>query len=315
MSTASRLAAPPAAVAAPPRASRARIVLAFLAIYVIWGSTYLAIRVAIETLPGFLMAGVRFSLAGLILLAALRFRGGPWPSRSEWRSSAVSGTLLLLGGHGAVVWAEYRIASGLAALLIATVPVWMVILERKRPNARTLAGLLLGLGGLAVLFGPDAFGGGEPVDLLGGGAVVVGALLWALGSLTSRDAAPPSSPLAGPALQMIAGGVALLLTGVLTGELSRVTPEEFSGRSIVALLYLITFGSLIGFTAYVWLLRVCPASHVATYAWVNPIVAVLLGAAFAAEPLTPRVALAAAVIVAGVILVLGARDTPRASRR
>lgn len=305
MSTAALL---PAAASGPPPASRVRIVLAFLAIYLIWGSTYLAIRVAIETLPGFLMAGVRFLTAGLVLLAALRLRGAAWPARREWRQASVSGTLLLLGGHGAVVWSEYRIASGLAALLIATVPVWMVILERRKPNGRMLAGLVLGMGGLAILFGPRAFGGGEPVDLLGGGAVVLGALLWAWGSLLSRDAGPASSPLAGPALQMIAGGVALLLAGLVTGEAARVQPDEFSSRSIVSLLYLIIFGSLIGFTAYVWLLRVCPASHVATYAWVNPIVAVLLGAAFAAEPLTPRVALAAAVIVAGVILVLAARD-------
>jgi drug/metabolite transporter (DMT)-like permease len=310
MSTASRAAAAPEALGAP-HASRTRIVLAFLAIYVIWGSTYLAIRIAIETLPGFLMAGVRFLSAGLVLLAALRMRGAPWPSRAEWRSAAVSGTLLLLGGHGAVVWSEYRIASGLAALLIATVPVWMVILERRRPTGRTLAGLVLGMGGLAILFGPRAFGGGEPVDLLGGGAVVLGALLWARGSLYSRDAPAPSSPLSGPALQMIAGGVALLAAGLLTGESARVDPSAFSTRSLLSLLYLVVFGSLIGFTAYVWLLRVCPASHVATYAWVNPIVAVLLGALFAAEPLTARVALAAAVIVAGVILVLGGREARR----
>ncbi|HEX6940580.1 MAG TPA: drug/metabolite exporter YedA [Longimicrobiales bacterium] len=300
--------------------ARARVLAAFAAVYVIWGSTYLAIRFAIETLPPFLMAGVRFLVAGALLYGWVRLRGAPRPARAEWKAAAVIGALLLLGGNGAVVWAEQRISSGVAALLVAVVPFWMVLLEWLRPGGvrptlGVIGGLAVGFAGLAMLIGPGGSGGGA-VDLLGAGALLFGSLTWAVGSIYSRTAALPKAPLLGTAMEMLVGGALLVLAGALVGEGSRVALEAVTLRSVLALLYLIVFGSLIGYSAYVWLLKVSTPAKASTYAYVNPVVAVFLGWALAGEPLTLRVLVAAAVIIGSVVVITTARaGRPEPARR
>jgi drug/metabolite transporter (DMT)-like permease len=297
------------------RAMRARLLAAFAAVYVIWGSTYLGIRIAIETLPPLLMAGTRYIIAGAILLLWSRLRerdGGP--SAREWLTALVSGALLLLGGNGAVVWAEQRVPSGIAALLVAVVPLWMVLLDWLRPGGRRPAwlvfvGLGLGLVGLGLLVGPEALQGRGTIDLMGAGVLMLGALSWAVGSLYTQRAPKPSSPNRGSGAQMFAGGVCLLAVALATGEGSQLDLAHVSTRSLLGFAYLVTFGSLIGFTAYIYLLAHTTAARAATYAYVNPVVAVLLGWAFANEPVTSRTLVAAAVILAGVAIITVARDT------
>lgn len=296
--------------------STAKVVAAFAAVYLIWGSTYLAILYAIQTLPPFLMAGVRFIVAGAVLFAWAWLRGARGATLVHWKSAAVVGGLLLLGGNGGVVWAEQRVASGLAALLVATVPLWMVLLEwlRRggvRPDGRTITGVALGLAGLALLVGPNAFLGGGRVDLLGAGVLVLASLSWAVGSLYARRAPLPGSPLLATAMEMLAGGALLVVLGLATGEAGVVDPAAVSLRSWLALLYLIVFGSLVGFTAYIWLLGVSTPARVSTYAYVNPVVAVLLGWALASEPLTPRMVVAAAIIVCAVAAITTGQATRR----
>ncbi len=290
--------------------SRAAVLGAFAAVYVIWGSTYLAIRYAIETLPPFLMAGARFLSAGAVLYAFMRWRGVSAPKLIHWRSAFALGGMLLLLGNGAVVWAEHRIASGVAALLVAVEPLWIVLLEwlrpgGRRPSARTALGVVLGFAGLVILVGPADVGGGR-VDLLGSIVVVVAALSWAAGSLYSREAPLPSSPFLATAMQMLGGGTLLVIAGLLTGEAGRIDVGAISGRSVAAFAYLAVFGSLVAFTAYIWLLGVVSPSRASTYAYVNPLVAVLLGWAVASEPLSPRVAISAAVIVGAVAMIISA---------
>ncbi len=292
------------------KASRAAVLGAFAAVYVIWGSTYLAIRYAIETLPPFLMAGARFLSAGAILYLFMRMRGERAPMRVHWRSAFALGGMLLLFGNGAVVWAEHRIASGVAALLVAVEPLWIVLLEwvrpgGRRPSAKTALGVVLGFAGLVILVGPADVGGGR-VDLLGSIVVVVAALSWAAGSLYSREAPLPSSPFLATAMQMLAGGTLLTIAGLVTGEVGRIDPAAVSARSVAAFAYLAIFGSLVAFTAYIWLLGVVSPSRASTYAYVNPLVAVLLGWAVANEPLSPRVAISAAVIVGAVAMIISA---------
>jgi drug/metabolite transporter (DMT)-like permease len=300
-------------------ATRGRVLTAFAAIYLIWGSTYLAIRFAIETLPPFLMASTRFLVAGALLYGWMRLRGAPRPTAVHWRSTILVGGLLLLGGNGAVVWAQQVVPSGVAALLVAIVPVWMVLLEwarrgGHRPTGATVAGLVLGMAGLVLLVGPGQLAGAGRIHPVGAGVLVLGSLSWAAGSIYSRGARLPPSPFMAGGMEMLAGGALLGVAGLVTGE--RLTPLQASPASLLALLYLIVFGSLIGFTAYIWLLRVVPPARVATYAYVNPVVAVFLGWALASEPLTLRMLLAAAVIVAGVaIITTGALQISRLSPR
>ena len=293
---------------------RARLIAAFAAVYIVWGSTYLAIRFAVETLPPLLMAGARFLIAGLILLAWARARTPTVrPSRVDWKTGLISGALLLLGGNGGVVWAEQRVPSGIAALLVAVVPLWMVLLDWMRPRGRrppalVFVGLGLGLAGLALLIGPDAFDGRGSVSIAGAVTLVLASLAWAAGSLYTKHAPRASSGLNGAATQMIAGGLCLLAVATVAGEWSTMDLSHASTRSILGFLYLVTFGSLVGFTAYVYLLAHTTAAKAATYAYVNPVVAVALGWAFANEPVTTRTLLAAAVILAGVAIITAARD-------
>lgn len=294
------------------------MVVAFAAIYLVWGSTYLAISYAVETLPPFLMAGARFLVAGSAMYVWARVRSAPAPARAEWRGAALIGALLLMGGNGGVVWAETRIPSGLAALLVATVPLWMVLIEwwggGARPTRRVVAGLIVGFVGLALLIGPADFLGGDAVDLLGTGAVLVGSLSWAFGSVISRRVSLPESPLLGTGMEMLAGGALLMLAGTVLGEWGRFDAAAASRESILGLLYLIGAGSWIGFTAYVWLLRHVEVSKVATYAYVNPVVAVVLGWAIAGERLTARTLAATVVIVIGVVFITAGRRRPPLER-
>lgn len=295
---------------------------ALVTVYLVWGSTYLAIRFVVEGLPPFLSAAARFLVAGAGLFAWRRLRGDPPPQPREWRSAAIIGAFLLVGGNGALVWAEQHVPSGIASVLVATVPLWMVLIDLVLPGGRkpsrwVLLGVLVGLAGIVVLIGPEQFVGhaGE-VDLLGAGVVTAAALFWSIGSLYSRQAALPASPLLGTGMEMLTGGAGLLLLGTVTGEWGRLDLAAAPARSWAGLLYLIILGSWVAFTAYTWLLRVAPTPLVATYAYVNPLVAVALGYLLAGEELSPRLLVAAGIIVGAVALitVLRGRNRTRPAR-
>jgi len=288
------------------RASSLAIWSALIVVYIIWGSTYLAIRYAVETTPPFLMAAVRFIVSGGFLYLLRRANGDPKPKAVEWRSAAIIGVFLLVGGNGGVVWAEQFVSSSLAALLVATVPLWMVVLDAlrrsgQRPAFLPGAGILIGFAGVVLLVGYAAVDAG-PLNLRGEVVLIIASLSWATGSLYSKNARLPESQLLGTGMEMLAGGAALLLASYAVGELNGLDVFGASPRSILALFYLIVFGSG-AFAAYVWLLRVAPTPLVATYAYVNPLVAVLLGYFLAQEPMTGRTLVAAALIIASVVLV------------
>ena len=293
---------------------RVRLIAAFAAVYLVWGSTYLAIRFAVETLPPLLMAGARFGIAGVLLLAwSLARQRARWPTPTDWRTGLIGGTLLLVGGNGLVVWAEQRVPSGIMALLVAVVPVWMVLLDwlrpyGRRPPALVFLGLGLGLGGLALLVGTDSLQGRGSVDATGAAVLVLASLFWAVGSMYTKHAPPASSALNGSATQMLAGGGVLALAALCSGELSQLDLAHASVRSLLGFFYLVTFGSLIGFTAYFYVLAHTSAAKASTYAYVNPVVAVFLGWALASEPVTARTMLAAGVILSGVAIITIARD-------
>ncbi len=289
-------------------ATRGQLVLAFAAVYVLWGSTYLAIRFGVETIPPFLMAGLRHFTAGLLLFGWLRLRGTPAPERRHWGPAAAIGGLMLLGGNGLVSWAEQRVPSGLAALIVACVPIWMTLLDgiqnRRRPHGIVLVGLAAGLAGLAFLVAPGKFAGGAHVDLLGAGALMLASLLWATGSLYARRAKLPASTLMATAMEMIAGGAILFGASTLLGEWQGFSIAAVSSRSLFALFYLIVAGSLLGFTAYIFLLGATTPARVSTYAYVNPVVAVFLGWVFAGEGVTARTVIAALAIVSSVAVII-----------
>jgi drug/metabolite transporter (DMT)-like permease len=295
----------PAPRAAEYRASLPAIWSALIAVYLIWGSTYLAIRYAVETMPPFLMATVRFIVSGSFLYALRRFSGDPAPTTVEWRSATIIGIFLLLGGNGGVVWAEQFVASSLAALLVATVPLWMVLMDAfrpagHRPGSLALAGILIGFGGVVLLIRSVA-DNADTTSLPGAAALIFASLAWSIGSLYGRTARLPASQLLGTAMEMLAGGVALLLVATLLDEWGDFDIATVSRRSVLALFYLTVIGSS-AFVAYVWLLRVAPTPLVATYAYVNPLVAVLLGYFLAQEPMTVRTLLAAALIIGSIAL-------------
>lgn len=293
-----------------PAATRTQIALAFAAVYVLWGSTYLAIRIGDETIPPFLLAGLRHTTAGLLLLGWLRLRGGaPAMERRHWRSAAIIGALMLLGGNGLVTWAERRVPSGLAALIVASVPIWMTLLHalqtRRRPHAIVALGLALCVAGLAFLVLPSGPAvASNHVDPLGAVALLAAALFWAIGSLYSRHAPLPSSTLLATAMEMLAGGVILLAASTALGEWRTFSLSAVSSRSVWALAYLIVAGSLLGFTAYVFLLGATTPARVSTYAFVNPVVAVFFGWALASEAVTLRTALSALLIVGAVAIII-----------
>lgn len=284
------------------------LVLAFAAIYVVWGSTYLAIRMVVETFPAFLSAATRFVIAGGLLMLALIWSGVSLPSRAQWRHSAISGTLMLVGGNGLVVWAEKSISSGLAAVLVALAPVWFALLDwlrpgGTRPTLKTLAGIAVGFGGVVILVNSRGIASGESANLLASAAVIVAGICWAAGSLYSKHMPNIGSPWMNAAAQMICGGTGLAVVGHLAGETAAFNWSSISARSLWALVYLIVFGSWIGYSAYVWLLKVVPASRVSTYAYVNPVIAVLLGWAVLGESVTLQMMGGALVVIAGVAII------------
>ncbi|MBN2386748.1 MAG: EamA family transporter [Anaerolineales bacterium] len=300
---------------------RLRIAIALLALYLIWGSTYLAIRFAVETLPPFLMAGTRFLVPGLLLVTWRLLAGDPGPTPRQWRATAIVGLLLLLGGNGLVSWAEQRVDSGIAAILVGTTPIWLVLLDallvsHRRPRWMAIAGLLTGFAGIVLLVGPQniLLGKGN-YDLAGIGAVLMAAFLWSVGSIYSRAADLPRSPLLSTGMQMLAGCGGLVLVSLISGEWTGFALETVTSRSWLGLLYLIIFGSLGGFVAYTWLLRHAPISLVSTYAYVNPLVAILLGNWLAQETLDARVLSAAAIIIGSVIVINIARQREAAAAR
>src|SRR5712671_1581507 len=304
----------PSAPAAQPPTSRSStlVIIAFGLVYVVWGSTYLAIRVGIESFPPLLLAGSRHLLTGLILYPMLRWRTGVRPTAAHWRISFVTGFLLLFIGNGGVCLAEQTVPSGVTALLVATVSLWMVLVDWLRPRGtrpvpRVAAGLLLGFGGLALLVGPKNLGGSGRVDPLGVGILVLASLAWASGSVYSKHAGGLSgSPLLGAAMQSLSGGLALWVAGILSGETRALHLTAISLRSWLALAYLIVFGSMVGFTAYIYILKKSTATRVATYAFVNPVVALFLGWLLVGESITLRTVIAAAVILTAVLLVISA---------
>jgi drug/metabolite transporter (DMT)-like permease len=290
------------------RALAPGVIPALLVVYLVWGSTYLAIRLAIETLPGFTMAGARFVVAGALLLAWGRWRGGRLGTWRQLLPTTGIGALLLLGGNGGVVWAEYRISSGVAALLVAVEPVWIALLApavtgAARAGWRTYAGLALGIAGVAALVLDPSGVGGSGVDVWGALAVVLAALSWALGSLWSVRADLPRSRAVATGQQMLAGGLMLAAAGGAGGEWRALDVSRFSTVSLLAFGYLVVFGSIVAFTAYGFLLRAAPPSVVATYAFVNPVVAVLLGWLVVDESLDGRVAAASALILGSLALI------------
>lgn len=302
---------PAPAPAAPRPPTAALVVLGFATIYVVWGSTYLGIRWAVETIPPFVMGGVRFVVAGVLLHLWLRGRGAAVPTFAQVRDAALAGVFLLLGGNGLVNWAERFVPSGVTALVVGTTPLWFVFFDwalppRNRPTAMTLAGLALGTTGVALL---SLHGGEHGASLHLGGTVAILAACasWAFGSLISKKAKSGADPFMAASLQMIAGGLAQLVAATATGEWAHFAPAAITARSFFAWAYLVAAGSLVGFSTYVWLLRVSTPARVSTYAYVNPVIAVLLGWLLAGETLTARTLGAAAIVVVAVVIITRAR--------
>ena len=314
-----------------PHAPRALVLAAFAAIYVIWGSTYLAIKYAVETVPPFFMTGARFLVAGSVLYAwsIVRARRGGGAdaeprqsaevSRRRWRDAFIVGALLIVGGTALVGWAELSVPSGITSLILATTPLWMVTMEsaveaKQAPTPRVIAGILVGIAGLAVLVGPSLFAGDGEFNLLGVASLALAALTWSAGAMFSRRAAVPASPVRATAMQMVAGALLSVVVGFAIGEHRQLSLEAISPASMIAVGYLVLAGALVGFTAYLWLMRVSTPSRVATHAYVNPVVAVVLGWAILAESVTARTGVAMAIIVLGVLLIVSAPGRVRSPR-
>jgi drug/metabolite transporter (DMT)-like permease len=289
------------------------VIGAFACIYLVWGSTYLAIRFAVETIPPFLMAAARFLAAGGILYAWARLAGSPPVRRNEWPGAALIGGLLLLGGNGLLSWSERRVPSGLASLIIATIPLWMAGLDwlwlgGARPTRGLAAGLLLGFSGTALLVDPADVAGASGVGIADVAVLLLASASWASGSLLSRTARLPAAPLMATAAQLLAGGALLAAAGLALGEGAALDLAAVSARSILSLVYLVLFGSVLAFTAYIWLLRVSTPARVSTYAYANPVVALALGWALGGEPIGARTLLAAAVILTAVAVITTRRE-------
>ncbi|MEP7015820.1 MAG: EamA family transporter [Verrucomicrobiota bacterium] len=299
-----------------PAPKKLWIILAFAGIYLIWGSTYLGILFAIQSIPPLLMAGARFLLAGTILYAVACMSGAPKSRWIEWRTSLIVGACLLLGGNGGVTLSEQYVPSGLAALLVATVPIYIALLSwlfglGQRPTAITWAGLAGGFVGVGVLIGPALrfkATGESPYAWIGMSILLCSSLIWSAGSLYARNAQNAPSPFLGAAQQMLCGGALLFIAGIVRGELRLFDPGRVTTQSFVAFIYLVLIGGIIGYVSYAWLLRHCEPAKVATYAYVNPIVAVTLGALFAHETLSFRTLLGAALIIGSVAVVITAQQ-------
>lgn len=315
-----------------------RLGLALFAVYVIWGSTYLAISLAVQTIPPFLMAGSRFLIAGTILYVWQRLRGVPFPNRIEWRSAAVIAGFMLIGGNGLLSWAEQLVPSGIAALIITSVPLWMALIDalvipgasqpsrplafiqrvgkplvggpdRQRPGMLTWIGLLVGFAGIVLLIEPwQQDIGARIIEPLGLSVLLIASLSWSIGSLYSRGARLPSAPLMGTGMEMLLASLGFVVLATLTGEWRQLDIAAISPASWWSLAYLVVFGGLIGFVAYTWLLRIAPTPLVSAHAYVNPLIAIMLGSLVAQEPLTVEILIATAIITGSVALITLARS-------
>lgn len=285
--------------------TQGRAYLAWVAVCLLWGTTYLAIRIALETIPPMVLGGFRWTIAGAGILAAMRLRGDTLPGRAAWPSLALLGVLLIGFGNGGVVWAEQTIPSGLTSVLVAVVPFWMVGVERvagsvERLGSRRLAGLLIGFAGIVLLVWPELEAGQGLAFVLGIVATQLACLGWAIGSTYSRRRPSGENVLAVAAYQMLFGGLAMFVAAALIGEMHGA---HVSGRSAAALAYLVVFGSLGGYTAYLYALKHLPLATVSLYAYVNPVIAMVLGTVVLAEPMSLRVGVAGAVVLGGIALV------------
>lgn len=293
--------------------SRAAVFWSFAAIYIVWGSTYLAIRVVVTSVPPLVQAGTRFLLAGGLLYAWARRKGAPSPTVAHWRYALLLGGGFFLLGNGGISWAETRIPSGLTALLAATSPLWTAVFESaragwRRPPLRILAGILAGLSGVALLVAPGEFIGGRHADLLGAGVITVAALGWASASVASHAKPLHESPQLATGMTMMAGGALLVIAALVTGEVSDISTAAFTPSVIFSWFYLVVLGSLVGFSAFLYLLRVSTPQKVSTSAFVNPLVAVFLGWLILGESITPRTILAGGIILGAVVLIRGFRS-------
>jgi drug/metabolite transporter (DMT)-like permease len=302
------------------RPGRAALIGAFGSVYLFWGSTYLAIRFAIETLAPFTMAGLRLLVAGAILYSWGRLRDRERPRAAHWRAGLATGGLLFLLPHGGLAWGEQYVASGVAALLFATIPLWMTLLQALRSGAgglgaRTVVGISGGFLGLLVLVVPRSTPGSAPVDLMGAAVILLGAFSWAVGSSWCKTAPRPASQTIATGIYLLTGGGLLLLLALVTGEVHRLDLAAISARSVLALGYLILFGSIVTFRAYTWLLQHATLSAVSTYAYVNPLVAVFLGWSLGGELLTGHVLIATAIVVSAVALTLNGQAARRERER
>jgi len=291
----------------------ALIAAAMGVIYLVWGSTFFAIRLAIDSVPPFIMAGTRFTLAGLLLYAFVRLRKKTArPTFAQWRSATLVGCLMLVGGNGMISWSELYVPTGLAALMVGMVPLWMALLDwlfyrGPRPTPLMVSGLGMGFLGLYALVGAPKLGG-DTVEPIGAIVIVCACASWALGSLQSRRANLPKSPLLATAMQMFSAGVALFTLGTCCGEWSHFDISSMTRTSCLSILYLTLFGSILAFSCYVWLLRVTSAARVSTYAYVNPLIAIMLGAIFLGESISTRVILAGMAIIMAVVMINFSKD-------
>jgi len=310
-----------AAAIAPLGPPRAKVITAFAVVYIVWGSTYLAIRVGVAVFPPFLMAGCRYIIAGGLLFGWLAHRGVRLPNRQQWKEAAITGSLLLLGGNGLVCWAEQTVNSSLAALILTSSPIWFAVFDTIRPGGRrpqlnTVLGIIVGSGGVLLLvFGaPAQPGDGNTTSFAGAFALVAACAFWAGGSLYNKYYTQRASPWMSTASQMLCGGVANCVVACARGELSSFHFAQVTTPALLAFAYLIVFGSLVGFSAYVWLLAHCAPAQVATYAYVNPVIATFLGWLILHEPLTPIILFAAFIILGGVLIVQWPAKKVSASR-
>jgi drug/metabolite transporter (DMT)-like permease len=306
--------------AAEKTPTKAALIAGFLTIYVLWGSTYLGIKIAVETVPPFLMASARFLVAGSLITGWIAITRGFKTTRRQWFDNAIIGGLLLLGGNGMVSWAEQKVPSGIATLIVSLGPLFIVLLDwavlsfgrdktkGTKPTFATFIGIALGIIGLAVLVGPQLGEGAGHLDPWSVAGLVLACFSWSAGSIYSRYAKNPAEPFTGSAMQMLTGFVWLLVVSVLAGEPQHFHFANVSGRSLFAWGYLIVAGSLIGFTTFVWLMKHSTPARVSTYAYVNPIVAVFLGWLLAHEPVGPRMFVAAGIIIAGVAIITATKN-------
>jgi drug/metabolite transporter (DMT)-like permease len=285
-----------------------KILLAFAIIYLVWGSTYLAIRVGVREMPPFLMAGIRFTIAGLALYVWMRLSGVPSPSWIEWRGATLLGALVFLMDYACVFWAEQRVPSGVTAVIMASIPVCITLLEiiflrTQRLTVRLSLGLLVGLGGVAVLMDPTSSLDEAPLDRWGAVALLVGCCAWSIGTVVSRRLVLPNSKPMSAAAQMFSGGVQLLILAAVSGEVSHFRAQDISRVAWFSLIYLIIAGSIVAYTAYVWLLHYESPTKVGTYAYVNPVVAVIVGASIGSEVIGKRTLLGMALILVSVVAI------------